>query len=194
MRACALQDVCRVGGVRLDDTGLHKRTISRYKSVMPRFEIIWTPDHPKIAELLTRLADGETLTDICKESDMPSRAQWYLLIEAHDDLARRYARARVIQGDAEFDAIGELALKVTSETANADRVKLESRKWRAERLNPRYNPKLDLEHSGNVGVVDVVQALLKLTPEQITDFVNKSPEAARAALPLLEKAAEAEKS
>ena len=96
-----------------------------------------------------RIALGETLTNICRDPDMPDqKSVWNWLNDDHN-FSRNYARAREDQADRMDEMILETADNSTAATANADRVKIMAYQWRAERLKPRmYGAKqtLDVNH------------------------------------------------
>lgn len=64
----------------------------------------------KADEICARIASGETLSDICKDSHMPERGAVYAWQEANPEFAARFARAR----DIGFDAIAEDALHIAN--------------------------------------------------------------------------------
>lgn len=64
------------------------------------------------AEICERIADGETLREICRDPRMPAWRTVYHWTEAHPDFAARFARAR----DIGFDAIAEEALSIANTT------------------------------------------------------------------------------
>lgn len=82
-----------------------------------------------------RLANGETLTDICQEPDMPNRGSFYEWKNASPERTQQYVRAREALADLEFDKTEAIISACTPETAAADRVKLNGRQWRAMILN-----------------------------------------------------------
>ncbi len=131
--------------------------------------IQWVADHPKILEFIRRLEDGETMTAICAEDGMPDRQSIYNLEDRDPNFSATCARARLRQGDAEADKIAVLIEECTPETAPADRVKLEGRKWRAARLNPRYNDKIDhtVANPDGTNLKAFVTVISKLTRDDI---------------------------
>lgn len=104
------------------------------------------------AEILARIADGETLTRICLDEDMPARSTVSKWLLDMPDFYGRYARARTVQAHHEVDEILDLADDISGDvrvvmTPNGVRaeidgvaigrakVQIETRMWRAERLN-----------------------------------------------------------
>lgn len=117
-----------------------------------------------------RIAQGETLSQVCRDQDMPSRATVYRWQEADDRFRDTYRRARELQMQSWGDEILEIADDTTLDTVtrvtaqgreyeavdheNIQRSKLRvnTRQWLMARLNPRlYGDKVEHEHSGMVG-------------------------------------------
>lgn len=114
------------------------------------------------AELIcARLADGETLTSVCKTPGMPARQtvhMWRMRIPAFD---ARYARAREIGMEAMSDDVLAIAdddtldiLKDgTVNNANVQRARLmvDTRKFLMGKLAPHvYGERIEHKHSGGV--------------------------------------------
>lgn len=96
-------------------------------------------------EICERIADGESLRKICEDDHMPSRRSvlTWLDDEAHEAFRAKYARAREAQADAMDDKILTTADNCTTDSAQADRVKIDAYKWRASKLAPKkYGEKL----------------------------------------------------
>ena len=90
---------------------------------------------------------------ICEADNMPHRATVIRWMAENADFATKCARAREFQSDVMDDLILDTANACTSETAQADKVKIAAYQWRASKLAPKkYGDKLELEHSGNVTV------------------------------------------
>jgi hypothetical protein len=106
------------------------------------------------AEICERIAAGETLLDITDDEDMPARStvtKW--LMEDRGGFYGQYARARAIQAHVEDDANVRIAdnayedyhiaydkdgnpfVEVNGESVRRAQLRIETRKWRAERLN-----------------------------------------------------------
>ena len=108
-----------------------------------------------------RLADGESLRQICKAPDLPDRTtirRWLFKGDCVDARAEykefrlQYARAREDQADALADEVLDVARAATAETAHADRVRIDAIKWIAGKLRPSvYGEKLAHEHAGKGG-------------------------------------------
>ncbi len=117
---------------------------------------------PATAELIaTRLADGETLSNICRTPGMPARQtvhQWRMRIPAFADL---YARAREIGMESMADDVLTIADDDTGDTlpdgspnsANVQRSRLQvdTRKFLMAKLAPKvYGDRVEVEHTGTV--------------------------------------------
>ncbi len=107
-------------------------------------------------EICERIAAGETLTAICLEPDMPAiRTVSRWLMNDRGGFQAKYARAREQQAIVEaeeivaiadnayedyyiaYDKDGKPKVVVDGESVNRARLRIETRKWRAERLNRR---------------------------------------------------------
>lgn len=116
---------------------------------------------PATAELIAaRLADGETLSSVCRTPGMPSRQtvhQWRMRIPAFNDL---YMRAREIGMEAMSDDMLTIADDDTGDmvdgapnSANVQRSRLmvDTRKFLLAKLAPKvYGDRVEVEHSGTV--------------------------------------------
>jgi cobalamin biosynthesis Mg chelatase CobN len=104
-------------------------------------------------EIFERIASGESMRMICEDANMPHRSTVIRWMAENTDFATKCARAREFQSDVMDDLILDTANACTSETAQADKVKIAAYQWRASKLAPKkYGDKLELEHSGNVTV------------------------------------------
>lgn len=106
-------------------------------------------------EICERIAAGETLTGICLCDDMPALrtvSRWLMLDRG--GFQAKYARAREAQAHIEAEQIREIAdnafedyyidwkdgkpfVVVDNEGVKRAQLRIEARKWRAERLNRR---------------------------------------------------------
>lgn len=117
---------------------------------------------PAVAELIcARLADGETLTRICRTRGMPARQtvhRWRMRNPAFDD---QYMRAREIGMEAMSDDMLAIADDDTLDTgpdgapnhANVGRARLmvDTRKFLLAKLAPRiYGDRVEVAHTGRV--------------------------------------------
>lgn len=131
-------------------------------------------------EIVRRIAKGETLTSICRDSHMPERETVYLWRESDEQFNSRFARAREIG----FDALAEQVLEIsdtpvigvsTEQELDADgnqigvaKVKREDalghrklQAWARMQLLAKWDPKRygdrqQVEHSGSIGLESLV--------------------------------------
>ena len=99
------------------------------------------------------ISDGKSLRSICEDDEtLPHRITVMRWLDTNEDFATKYARAREVQGDVMDEKILAVADACTSESARADRVKIDAYKWRAAKLAPkRYGEKVVQEHTGPGG-------------------------------------------
>lgn len=134
-------------------------------------------------EICLRLADGESLRKICKDTAMPaiSTVMGWLFDGKHADFSEQYARARDLQADKLFDEALEIADETSDdwirteddkkildhEHVQRSRLRVDTRKWAAGKLAPkRYGDKL--QHTGDGGgPIRVRPDLSKLTDEEL---------------------------
>ncbi len=104
--------------------------------------------------ILQRLAEGESLRQICETDGFPHRTNVLKWLETREDFATRYARARESQGDAMDDRILQVAAKCEAGELDphAAKVVIGALQWRASKLRPKvYGDKLQQEVSGAGG-------------------------------------------
>jgi len=117
-------------------------------------------------EICDRLIEGESLRQICLDAHMPHRSTVTNWQDSDDAFSAKCARARDWQADYMDDLILDTAKECTSETANADRVKIGAYQWRAERLNQkRYGNKISQQHTGLDGKPIEVESKLQIINE-----------------------------
>lgn len=128
---------------------------------------------PEIAaEICRRMADGETLTRICRDKHMPARSTVYLWLDdpVHVAFSGQYARARERQADYWGDESieiaddgsndwmerqqGETTIRVLDhEHIQRSKIRLEQRRWMMERLNPKgYGTKVEVDTPADGGI------------------------------------------
>ena len=112
---------------------------------------VWTDEKRKAAqeEICERIAQGESLTAICKDAHTPHYITTLRWLNEEPVFASNYARAREDQADHYAEEI--IAIADTEEDAAKARVRVDARKWVASKLKPKkYGEKLDLNHSGSI--------------------------------------------
>lgn len=114
--------------------------------------------------ILERISQGEDLTKICTDGDLPHLSTIYKWLHGHPHFAEAYARAREVQG--EFLAAKALAIATRThvELPNGmfvaadpqrDRLAVDTLKWSAAHLNQKtWGEKQQLELSGGIKVSD----------------------------------------
>jgi len=96
-------------------------------------------------EICERIADGESLRSICRDSHMPNKASVFRWLGSNAELSDQYARARSAQADSLFDDILEITDLAEPESAQVARLRVDARKWMAGKLRPKvYGDKLEL--------------------------------------------------
>jgi hypothetical protein len=121
--------------------------------------------------ILSRITEGQSLRQICSDPDMPARSTVYLWLAQHKAFSDQYARACEDRGfslaeealEIADDSVGdwrvndEGVVAFNSERVQRSRLRVDTRKWFAARLNPRkLGDKVQNEHSapggGPIGV------------------------------------------
>ena len=112
----------------------------------------------KIAEkILSRYAEGETLSKICKDKKMPKRNTVYRWRSSYPAFGEAYLRSQEEHVDALIDEAGEIV--DTEENPQRGKIRADHRRWLASRLNrSKYGDKLDIQHNHTL---DIGPALLE---------------------------------
>lgn len=124
----------------------------------------------EIAALICeRIANGESLRNICEDEAMPAQSTVFKWLNDFPAFSEQYARAREAQADALFDDIlgiaddgrndwmernfGEDVRWVENgEAIRRSTLRIDARKWMAGKLRPKkYGDKLDLTATHEVG-------------------------------------------
>lgn len=93
---------------------------------------------PEVAEAICqRLADGESLREICRGEEMPDRETVRRWLAANEAFRGQYARAREDHADSNADECVEIAKQSTAATAQKDRLVIDVLRWRAARMAPK---------------------------------------------------------
>lgn len=160
----------------------------------PPFE--WTEEIEDT--ILSGIMAGESvisMTGPYRPEGMPSQVTFYKRLLNDEAFAKRYARAKELLADHEFDEMREIADNASNDwmerndpdnpgwVFNHDHVqrsklRIDTRKWRASKLAPKkYGERVELEHSGEVksgGAMD----LSKLTTDDLLKLRELSAKAA----------------
>ena len=132
---------------------------------------------PEIAaEICERLAQGESLNAVCKDLHMPGEsAVRFWVLDDLDGFAAKYTRARAVGYERmaeEILAISDTPMIGTKSVSKATgleitegdmiehrRLQVDTRKWMLAKMLPKvYGDKQQVEHSGQVDVVSVLNA------------------------------------
>lgn len=119
-------------------------------------------------QICERLADGESLREICRAEDMPNKSTVFRWLASRPEFCDQYTRAREEQAETLADEIVDIAdedpgvisrgegdraeVSVDSAAVAHQRLRIEARKWVASKLKPkRYGDKMAQEISGPEG-------------------------------------------
>ena len=109
----------------------------------------------KFKQILTRIAEGESLRSISNDKGMPGARYFYQYLEAEgeegEDRRKQYARARQQQADGFADEMVSIADN-PEEDVNRSKLRVDTRKWIAAKLKPKvYSDKHIVEGGGENG-------------------------------------------
>ena len=106
-------------------------------------------------QICERIAEGEPLTRICKDRQIPAYRTVLGWRAANKEFQQMYARARQDAADTLADQIRELAGRVERGELepNAGRIVIDTLKWVASKLKPReYGDRAQLDVAASVDV------------------------------------------
>lgn len=122
-------------------------------------------------EICFRIANGESLIEICEDDHLPTPATVYRWLERDPAFQDRYATARRFQADYLFDETRRLAREVTPGNVWACRFKFDLIRWQAPRLAPRkYCERLVAQDAG------AVERPMTVVVRQFTPAPDQTPE------------------
>lgn len=141
-------------------------------------------DEVLAAEVFARMCEGETLTKICRDPEMPAFNTVWKWQATIPEFAEAVALARRIQAERFCDEGWDIACAVTPETAYATEVKLRQLRWtasvRAPRRFGRFKPvtaELDGDpQAGPQEVVFQVRHFERYTAADGKAYVREIPE------------------
>jgi hypothetical protein len=111
-----------------------------------------------------KIADGQSLRDICTADDMPSRSTVFKWLSEQKEFSDQYARAREAQADKLADEILSIADESVNDTYTDDngnertdhevvarsRLRVDARKWLASKMAPKkYGDKVETTLKGD---------------------------------------------
>ena len=113
------------------------------------------------AELLRRMAEGDTVSDIAKELGLTLSAIWDYR-QSNQDFAAMYARARIAQTDAQMEGLVSEAKKY--DDPQRARLVVDTLKWIASKRKPNeYGDQIKITHDVDDGLAEIgADALTKL--------------------------------
>lgn len=93
-----------------------------------------------VEELLVRISMGRSVANVCTDEDMPDMRTVFRWIAEDEDFRHAYARACANRSLVYADTIGDIAKGVMAGKIppDAGRVAIDSYKWIAARLMPKY--------------------------------------------------------
>lgn len=148
---------------------------------------------PELAEkICKRLADGESLRNICRDEDMPHRTtvhKWLLDVKGKRDFIDQYEEAMKVRTDNMFDELmdvaddgqndymekeldsGKVIEVVNHEHIQRSRLRADVRKWYLSKIAPkRFGDKLDVTSGGE----KITQALVRFIGDEGDETKNES--------------------
>ena len=115
-----------------------------------------------VSEILSRLAEGQSMVRICKDPAMPAYGTVMAWIAKDETLQERYARAKFDGLEVLADELLEIADEDVERTpmgtydsgaVNKQRLQVDTRKWLLSKLAPKkYGDKLQTEVSGGLAL------------------------------------------
>jgi hypothetical protein len=105
----------------------------------------WLEDQENVDGLLERLAEGDSLRDVCKEYDLVYPSTMRYLARHHSE---EYEAAKLVRADSALDEMADVEKKLEEGDLdfNTARELMKSKQWRAERLNSgRYGQKQQVD-------------------------------------------------
>jgi Bacteriophage Sf6, terminase small subunit-like len=147
--------------------------------------------NPKVAsEICERIADGETLRQICSDRSMPAKTtvlRWLARAE-NGEFRDQYARARELMGDSLAEEViaiadddagdvisdGKGGQTLDWQNVQRSRLRVDARKWFASKVAPkRYGDRVMQELSGPDGTPIVTeQRAWPMTPAEVSAAVR----------------------
>ncbi len=111
-------------------------------------------------EILSRYSNGETLTHICKDDDMPKRNTVYRWRLSYPEFGEAYLLAQEQHTDALIDEAGQIV--DTELNPQLAKVRADHRRWLASRLNrQKYGDKLEVSHSVSIDIAPALKAAMQ---------------------------------
>ena len=133
----------------------------------------------EIAEAICdRIADGESLREVCRSPGMPDKVTVLRWLNAHEDFRTHYARARDIQTEVLIDEIVGLSDSVIgcadAAVVNGARLAIDTRKWIAGKQMPKkYGERTLISGDPDAPLQTVTRIeLVAVAPSSAVDLAN----------------------
>ena len=136
--------------------------------------------------ICTRLMNGETLTKICKDDDMPCLATVYRWIHRHPEFSDAFLHARRVQSWAWADESRDIAEKIhtpahgspgtgeASAKVAAHKIRIDTRMRLIGLLNPKdFSPTQKQEHSGPGGKPIQTESIGKAVEAKVEEIADR---------------------
>ena len=114
--------------------------------------------------IVTRIASGESLPEICSDPNMPSMLEVYGWADNHPAFVKEMNRAEEVRGHILGEKALQVALDTDRENVSADKLKFEALSKAAARLNSKFQDKQ---------VVEQKDEYASMTPEQVRDRIKR---------------------
>ncbi len=131
-------------------------------------------------EILSRYSNGETLTQICKDDNMPKRNTVYRWRSDYPKFGEAYLLAQEQHVDALVDEVGHIV--DTEQNPQLAKVRMDYRRWLAGKLNrEKYGDKLEVSHNVSIDIAPALKAAMQrmesLKPQVLNAPVKQLVEA-----------------
>tara|TARA_Y100000310_G_scaffold42544_1_gene39826 strand:+ start:78 stop:617 length:540 start_codon:yes stop_codon:yes gene_type:complete len=148
-------------------------------------------DEAQALEICVRMVEGETLKEICTDSELPSLRTVYRWLAKEPTFWHAYARAREAQTDRMADEIveiaddaandytervgrdGEVERVLDPENVQRSRLRIDTRKWLMSKFAARrFGDKVQLEMTGGDEPADMTDEQLEARTRAILAKIN----------------------
>ena len=97
-----------------------------------------SPYCDELAQLIcARIAGGESVLSIGADPAMPCAQTIYNWVRQKDEFREMYLTARDLAADLLFDLAFDVAIEATEETVRADRLRIQTLRWRVAAMAPK---------------------------------------------------------
>lgn len=131
---------------------------------------------PLAAKICARLAAGESMRNVSRDTKMPSMQTLFTWLRVHPEFLEQYEKAKeesadalaedaldiadnqveqplVVNGKPVKDKNGKIVMVRDQVSINHARLRVDTRKWFASKLKPKkYGDKIQTEHSGAINL------------------------------------------